>query len=342
MVNNCIPLILTNQYGNRYLGIWDKVDDIYDNNKEKENPDYYRDIICLLAKYHDNKNLFEKYGEFIASNLIINEENIGHEPSIIDALYKWRVHKQIYKFPKELEELLYEQDDGLDTPIWILKSLPYDSIYIETNCLDENILGFFVYKDYKAFSFVIIYDDMHYEHGGFNFDESTNVGTTLYDALVEQSNRDGLGSLGVEMAMMTDTWRFMPKILQLVLYICAENKEIEENALQKNITKKPKGKKYIKDKYREVQIWDCGNKISEKIRTFLVSNNKRNLSNLGVGDGKTKAPHSRKGHWHHFWTGKRNSEERKLILKWVAPTFVNGNPNTVNINVVENENLEIK
>ena len=53
--------------------------------------------------------------------------------------------------------------------------------------------------------------------------------------------------------------------------------------------------------------------------------------------GKSKAPHSRRGHWHHYWVGKKDSGERRLILKWIAPTFVNGTPNTVNINIVENE-----
>ena len=140
--------------------------------------------------------------------------------------------------------------------------------------------------------------------------------------------------------MTTTVWRLMPKILQLVLYICAENKEVEENPEQKKITRKPKDKKFIKDKYREVQIWDCGNKISEKIRTFLVSNKHNNdvVSQRNTfGTGKSKAPHSRRGHWHHFWTGKIGTETRKLILKWVAPTFVNGTPNTVNINIVETE-----
>ena len=314
------------------------MDDIYENNKNKEHPDYYRDVICQIARYLDNEKLFEKYDDFIAANLIINKNNIYHEPAIVDALYKWRVHKQIYKFPKELEELLYRQnDDGLDTPIWILQSLPYDSIYVETNFLDKHVLGFFIYKDYNSFTFVIIYDDMHYEHGGFNFDAQTNQKTTLFDALIEQSYRDGLGSLGVDIAMLTDAWRFIPKILQLVLYICAENNEIEENSIQKNIVRKPKDKKYIKDKYREVQIWDCGNKISEKIRTFIISNNKSCLLNVGNSNGKSKIPHSRRGHWHHFWTGKKNTEERKLILKWVAPVFVNGSPNTVNINIVDDE-----
>lgn len=35
-------------------------------------------------------------------------------------------------------------------------------------------------------------------------------------------------------------------------------------------------------------------------------------------------PHMRRGHWHHYWVGSRdNDEERKLILKWVAPIMIN-------------------
>ena len=37
------------------------------------------------------------------------------------------------------------------------------------------------------------------------------------------------------------------------------------------------------------------------------------------------APDSRRGHWHHFWTGAKDKpEERKLVLKWVAPTMIHG------------------
>lgn len=49
------------------------------------------------------------------------------------------------------------------------------------------------------------------------------------------------------------------------------------------------------------------------------------------GHGSKKSPHSRRGHWHHYWTGPRDGE-RKLVLKWVAPTFINadrGKPDTV-------------
>lgn len=34
--------------------------------------------------------------------------------------------------------------------------------------------------------------------------------------------------------------------------------------------------------------------------------------------------HIRKGHWHGYWTGPRNSDSRVYITKWVMPTFVRG------------------
>lgn len=337
MVNNCIPLILTNQYANKYPSIWEKIDKIYEKNKDNENPNYYTDIMKIIV----NDCLLANIGGM--DGMFINQSNkyLLREPSILDALYKWRVHKQIYKFPKELEQLLYQQQDGLDTPIWILNSLPYDSIYVETNYLSDDILGFFIYKDYQSYSVVTIYDDMTHMNSGFNFNYLTSKETTLKDALIQQANKDGINKSGIEACMATDIWKLMPKILQLVLYICAENKEVEENQEQKKIIRKPKGKQFIKDKYREVQIWDCGNKISEKIRTFLISDKENKLPSEYTGrTGGSKAPHSRRGHWHHFWTGKMNTDERKLILRWVAPTFVNGTPNTVNINIVENEKTD--
>ena len=342
MVNNCIPLMLTNQYGNKYSGIWDKLDNIYEKNKENPNPDYYSEIMELISHYNENVNLARNFSGMRVMVTTPNNKDLLSEPSIIDAIYKWRVHKQIYKFPKEFEQLLYQQDDSFDTPIWILNSLPYNGIYVETNYLDENVLGFFLYKDYQSYSVVVIYDDLTYENAGFNYNHLTSEKTTLEDALKQQIDKEGLGNIGLELCMSKTAWKLMSKMLQLVLYICAENKEIEENAQQKKITRKPKNKKFIKDKYREVQIWDCGNKLSEKIRTFIVSNKQNNdviIQRSASGVGKFKSPHSRRGHWHHFWIGKIGTEERRLILRWVAPTFVNGTSNTVNVNMVINEQI---
>ena len=36
--------------------------------------------------------------------------------------------------------------------------------------------------------------------------------------------------------------------------------------------------------------------------------------------GGKKRPHSRRGHWHHYWAGPQ--DDRRLILKWTAPTYI--------------------
>lgn len=51
-------------------------------------------------------------------------------------------------------------------------------------------------------------------------------------------------------------------------------------------------------------------------------------SGIGIvtstGKGRAKKSHIRRGHWHHYWTGKRGSDERKLIVKFLMPVIVNG------------------
>lgn len=37
----------------------------------------------------------------------------------------------------------------------------------------------------------------------------------------------------------------------------------------------------------------------------------------------SKQPHVRSEHWHHYWIGARNSENRKRIIKWLESTTVN-------------------
>lgn len=70
------------------------------------------------------------------------------------------------------------------------------------------------------------------------------------------------------------------------------------------------------------------------------TNKKYNYISIGYTEkGSPKRPHSRKGHWHHFWTGSKNSDNRKLELRWLSPTFINGKiNNTPQINLIEGNN----
>lgn len=335
MTNNCIPLKLTNKYGSKYPDVWKKIDDIYIKNAENKNPNYINDFWFMLSNYKKSNKSIVNVDDITVA---LFDQEAFILPGMLDALYKWRIHKQIYRFSIEMEKLLYEQNDGFDSPIWILNSLPYNCIYIETNELSEDTLGFFFYKDYKSYTAIVIYNDMSWKNITFNYDEKTDRKTTLKESVNRQAVNDKC-NVPVDSIISDGVYSLLPKIVQLVLYICASNAEISENAEQKKITRKPKSKDFIKDKYREVQIWDCGNEISEKIRMFSSQekSNKRseNSAEYIVKAGVGKAPHSRRGHWHHFWTGKIGTDDRKLVLKWLAPMFINGVPNIINVNIAE-------
>ena len=122
------------------------------------------------------------------------------------------------------------------------------------------------------------------------------------------------------------------KLIHLILYLCANNKEVTEDSKQKTITKIPTERKYIKDKFREIRMWNCGVTTGSIIRK--IKNNKKVYQSVNtnkdssIAVGTPKRPHSRKGHWHHFWIGKRDTEERKLVLKWVAPMFIHAGLNS--------------
>ena len=107
------------------------------------------------------------------------------------------------------------------------------------------------------------------------------------------------------------------RVLQLVLYLCAQNAEIAPNSEQAVYTRRSAT---IKDRYAEIQKWYVGVRIGNAVRAH------RKKIALSTGTGETHSsprPHMRRGHWHSFWIGPKSTpEERKLILKWVAPTFV--------------------
>lgn len=93
----------------------------------------------------------------------------------------------------------------------------------------------------------------------------------------------------------------------------------------------------IKDKYREIKGWDIGYRIVDKMTAVKQEqtekrereeNSKQSERMAETKSGYPRmppVPHLRCGHWQTFWTGKRepNNPDRKLLLKWIAPTFVN-------------------
>lgn len=130
-------------------------------------------------------------------------------------------------------------------------------------------------------------------------------------------------------------WEEYYPYMNLVLYLCAENREVEDAKGQGRQTVPPghprlssHGRKtWSRDK---IVQWDVGYRIGAVLR-FHKEQQEKPMEPVTRDDGTTytpKRPHSRIFHWHTYWRGKRESEERHRILKFLPVTFVNCDTDT--------------
>lgn len=206
----------------------------------------------------------------------------------------------------------------------------------------EDMDGFFVHFESDTntgeleLRFLIVYDDGDILPIPFHLIEGGTINDGI-NASFEKANENkrALRADKYEIDDAKDYTRDLCcKLLQLVLYVCSKNKEMVEDPVQKKITRQPKSFQFIKDKYREVQRWNFGEKSGDFIRKFYKTHDfeeevkKKNETNItnnlkrSKTNGTPKRPHLRKAHWHHYWIGSDNKENRTLELKWMAPMFI--------------------
>lgn len=338
--DKCYPLELTQKIADKYPGCWDKIEKL--RLAEKDTFDSRRCYIPISI-------CSDVAAECQSSDIVT-------DTMILSVTSAWRLHKQIYQFDPEMEELLYDQyDEDLIIPIEILNNLPYQCIYIKTNFV-PNSNGFFVSieDDMKTHELelrlTILENNMkcgcipiHLIPNGTirdGFDKARQINDYQLSHLLGKKQSDVI--IQTTKKYSEKMLEYTSKMIQLVLYVCASNKEILEDEKQKKILRQPKNHTSIKDKYREVQKWNCGTETGTIIRKMKSSNKNKKYNYISIGyteKGSPKRPHSRKGHWHHFWTGAKNSNNRKLELRWLSPTFINAKINDIpQINLIEGNN----
>ena len=249
----------------------------------------------------------------------------------LTACYLWRKNKVIYAFDPELVATLKEQaEETEDTdilPADLLLHPPYPIIYIKANGLLENVDGFFYWADYDT------------EHGttelriqwlinsfSASFPQVMHLipGATVRECVWDtiQRTKENLKEPSVtEMVPVNQIAGAMLSALQLVLYLCASNADLREDPPGIYIPDSERHKKVVKieDKAREVKSFSVGVRIGAAIRKAKARSSANEPAESGTGSAKR--PHSRRGHWHHYWTGPKDGK-RELILKWTAPTFI--------------------
>lgn len=330
-MKKCYPLELVNQVANKYQDCWNIVEDFRNDSTLP-----WWDKRCYIP---------------IAAGLAIAADgdmskkaiwNSSLEADLIVATAAWRLHKQIYLFDPAMEKVLINQaDQNLKIPIDILNKIPFFCVYIETTTM-EDMDGFFVHFESDTntgeleLRFLIVLKDGDIFPIPFHLIEGGTIADGI-NASFEKANENQhmLHTNKYEIDDAKDYARDLCcKLLQLVLYVCSKNKEMIEDPVQKKITRQPKSFQFIKDKYREVQRWNFGEKSGDFIRKFYKTHDfeeevkKKNETNItnnpkrSKTNGTPKRPHLRKAHWHHYWIGSDNKENRTLELKWMAPMFI--------------------
>lgn len=257
----------------------------------------------------------------------------------ITACYLWRKIPVIYDYDSDLAAMLYAQADETDDtqpiPWEILLRLPYPCVYIRAPGMRKGIDGFFAFIEldlnYHTLELRMqtVAGDMD---GTMPFALHLLPGATLADCLEdtrrvtrinfrEYANPEDVPP-HVHEAVMEDWTKLMLRPLQLILYLCAANAEIEprqEPRVVRPAAARKTSRRPAERKASDVAAYDVGVRLGASIRRAAARPASTPAEKPGAGS--PKRPHSRRGHWHHYWLGPR-SGERTLTLKWIAPTYI--------------------
>jgi len=246
-------------------------------------------------------------------------------PATITAAAAWRVSQGVYRFDADLYNSLVSQPLDGNIPCDALKRLPEWCVYIETigaTFCNNPIVGFWAHleKDMndgrEELRFILMAEDGH------NIPIPVHLGEWTLEVGIERMQEEadrqaGRFIPGFKIPKVDFTHDIVP-LVQLVLYLCAENVDMVQTPVHPNTRVRMSGQADIA---REVHTWNVGERIGSSIRKY------RNMEAQGdtlletekmQGTHASPRPHIRAAHWHHFWKGPRDGE-RKLILRWLPP-----------------------
>lgn len=288
----------------------------------------------LLQGKETAQHILEKMQQLnlLSSNAIC--QNITSRLTFQQSFDCWMRSKVICIFQESFLNVLKNTSDTILYPE-LLKNVPWHDFCIEVKDSSNRFKGYFVSIEEST--------------------EGLNMMVTIYQSTNEDSfrishctffpiNRNkSLQNLLKENFEKTDKESFshiteeMAKVFSAVYYLAAENAEIKPVRLGSSNTFRTKDNKILKTKNYNVGF-RVGASIEQMYRqkeesasslTIETPASTPVVANL-VSTGK--CTHIRRAHWHHFWIGKRNgTEERKLVVRWLAPTIVNGQTKEMDI-----------
>ena len=222
----------------------------------------------------------------------------------------WAKNKQVYKITKELYLSLLNTDNKVLYKS-CLDHLPCNTFYVDLSNIKIDLHGIMIDCSKSSSNNYVV-----------TIIEVSDNGKTKNILSYSCYDLENKGEIDININSLKYFKNKELYIMALTFlnYIGSSNPDIIENKDSKR-TYKPNKHSEPKNKFCEVQTWDVGIKYAKDIKRKRYVNE----YSSGTGTSSHKRPHFRKAHWHRFWTGKRGTEERRLITKWIEPIYV-GDP----------------
>ena len=303
---------------------------------EKMNPGVYAELDRCREAKDKGQMSWPDYCELpigAAFTYLVDIADMSHVEAAmvaaeLTACWTWRRSKKVFAFDSNLAEALAAQaEDVQDTdvlPAELLLHLPYPCIYVKAPTLLEHIDGFFVWDEYNTESGLgelrvqWVAEDM-----STSFPQVIHLlpGSTLKECIsdtIRETREDIINGLDLDNVGAGDT-RIIISAIQLVLYLISDSAELDPvpRAVPRDQARSSAASR-DKDKASMVEEVKVGVRIGAALRKAKCSYTVRSRAE---GKGAPRRSHTRRGHWHHFWTGPLDAD-RKLVLKWVAPTVI--------------------
>ncbi|MBF0213009.1 MAG: hypothetical protein HQM00_05500 [Magnetococcales bacterium] len=256
--------------------------------------------------------------------------------SILAAMSAWRLTKGVYRFDRDLHQSLITTQLTGDIPADVLLRIPEWCVYMDTPGLPwmgTFLHGVWVHLEWDANDsrqelriLLATTDDRL-------IPVSVHLGQwSLLEALERMGREarrqadlagitDDLLLIQTDLALMA---RDITPIISLVLYLCADEPEIEDRTHPGDQPGHPRPKR-IKGTDRifeakKIRIWDVGARIGETLRTG-AARDPDPTATADPGVRTAPAPHVRRAHWHGYWSGPK-AGDRRFSVRWMPPILV--------------------
>jgi len=258
-----------------------------------------------------------------------------HSQTDLAAALIWTRGKMIYRFDDTLADILAAQPLDGKIPPEALNYLPYPCVYIERKMVigDSESIGFFAWLDIEDVKTLCL---QFLESNGETVPIPIPLtGGTIDDSIIEVAEsfgerygyKDGR-KYDADNLLASPFPRLISECINLLLYLCSEKPDLPDDTELRT--------RRSRDTYgnpKRAAQWDVGTRIGAALRAATEreaatesSDDEDDTENSAAKKSHASPrPHMRRAHWHSFWTGKRDSPEHKLVLRWLPPITVNIN-----------------